>query len=208
MWWEKANLGQSMLAPNSTGLLNDFTNALGQQLYFWGCDVVHPSGNLLCEYGLERRKEEGVTGSSCYRTKYKDDIIELHGLCVGRYSKNQPSFIFTRKYRRCWVYEASKPPLPGHYDKDLIKTTSIHQIEIASRRFLEWWLEYESWIASRTSPIYRQKCYRAFRKLAKSKPWLQPDDAISWLQNYMDSPSTLQRAKKWKKCIEAAEEKA
>ena len=89
----------------SIGLLNDFTKALGQQLYFWGCDVTHPSGNLLCEYGLERRKNEDVKGSSCYRIKYQDDIIELHGLCVGRYSQDKVSFLYTRKHRRCWVYE-------------------------------------------------------------------------------------------------------
>ena len=188
-----------MLAPNSIGLLNDFTKALGQQLYFWGRDVIHPSGNLLREYGFERRKEEGVKGTSCYRTHYKGDIIELHGLCVGRYSETQPSFLYTRKYRKCWIYEDSKPPLPGHYNKNLIQKNSISQIELASRQFLEWWLEYESWIATKTSPTYRHECYRSFRKFPRSKTWLKPDDARAWLQQYMDSPSTLKRAKKWKK---------
>ena len=188
-----------MLAPNSIGLLNDFTKALGQQLYFWGCDVTHPNGNLLCEYGLERRKNEGVKGSSCYRLVYQGDIIELHGLCVGRYSKDKSSFLYTRKHRRCWIYEDSKPPLPGSYNKNLIKNKSIHQIEMASRRFLEWWLEYESWISTQTHPSYRNQCYRSYRKLPKAKLWLQPNDALSWLQHYMDSPSTLKRAKNWKK---------
>ena len=168
-----------MLASNSIGLLNDFTNALSQQLFFWGCDVVHPSGNLLCKYGLDRRKYEGVKGSSCYRTKYNDDIIELHGLCVGRYSKDKPSFLYTRQHRRCWVYEDSEPPLPGRYKKELIKKKCTDQIEIASRRFLEWWLEYEAWVASETNSDYRQKCYRAFRKQSKSKPWLHPDEGTS-----------------------------
>ena len=188
-----------MLAPDSIGLLNDFAKALGQQLYFWGCDVVHPGGNLLCEFGLERQKKEGVTGSSCYRIQYKSDIIELHSLCVGRYSKNNASFLYTRKYHRCWIYEDSKPPLPGFYDEKLIKKKPIQEIELAGRRFLEWWLEYEAWIATKKSPAYRNKCYRSFRKLPQSKSWLQPDDAIAWLQHYMDSPSSLQRAKNWKK---------
>ena len=187
-----------MIASNSIGLLNDFTTGLGQQLYFWGCDVVHPDGNLLCEYGLERRKEESVTGSSCYRTEYKNDIIELHGLCVGRYSEDKPSFLYTRKYRRCWVYEDSNPPLPGFYDKKLIQKKSVDQLEVASRRFLEWWLEYESWIAVRTDPDYRKNCFRSYRKLPKAKIWLKPNDAIQWLQTYLDSPTTLKRAKRWK----------
>ena len=187
-----------MLATNSIGLLNDFTKALGQQLYLWGCDVRHPRGNLLCEFGLERRKEEGVKGSSCYSMPYKGDLIELHGLCVGRYSTNNPSFLYTRKYRRCWVYEDSKPPVPGSYKKELVKSKSIDVLEQASRGFLEWWLEYESWISIHTSSKYRQRCYQTFRKKSKSNAWLKPVDARVWLQHYMDSPATLQRSKRWK----------
>ena len=188
-----------MLASNSIGLLNDFTKALGQQLYFWGCDVRHPRGNLLCEFGLERRKEEGVKGSSCYSMAYKGDIIELHGLCVGRYSEQNPSFLYTRQYKRCWVYEDAKPPVPGHYDKKLIHTKSVDRVEQASRGFLEWWLEYESWIQAHTDSGYRQRCHQIFRRKSKTSAWLKPADALDWLQQYMDSPTTLQRSKRWKR---------
>ena len=188
-----------MLATNSVGLLNDFTKALGQQLYFWGCDARHPRGNLLCEFGLERRKEEGVKGSSCYSMPYKGDLIELHGLCVGRYSKQNPSFLYTRQYKRCWVYEDSNPPVPGSYNKELINTKSIERLEQASRGFLEWWLEYESWITTHTNATYRQRCHKIFRRKSKTNSWLKPPDAQAWLQQYMDSPATLQRSKRWNK---------
>ena len=186
-----------MTTQNSLGLIKDISNALGQQLFFWGCDIVHSRGNLLCEYGLDRKKHKGVTGSSCYRTTYKNDILELHGLCVGRYSQHAPSFFYTRQYRKCWVYEDSKPPLPGHYDYSLINKHAIDKIEVASRRFLAWWLEYESWIVSTTSPDYRNKCYRSYRSLPKSKHFLPPDETLSWLQNYMDHPDQVPRAKNW-----------
>ena len=123
------NPGKPLLGQNSVGLHNDFTNALGQQLFFWGCDVVHPSGNLLCRYGLERHKDPRVEGTSCYRTNYKSDIIELHGWCVGRYSRDNPSFLYTRKHAKCWVYNDSKPPLPGLYEKNLIQKDSFQQID-------------------------------------------------------------------------------
>ena len=187
-----------MLATNSIGLLNDFTKALGQQLYFWGCDARHPRGNLLCEFGLERRKEEGVTGSSCYSMSYNDDIIELHGLCVGRYSKTNPSFLYTRQHKSCWVYEDSRPPVPGCYNRELINTKSIERVEQASRAFLEWWLEYEAWVTTHTDAGYRQHCHQLFRRKSKASSWLKPADAQAWLQQYMDSPETLQRAKRWK----------
>ena len=188
-----------MLAPNSVGLLNDFTAALGQQLYFWGRDVLHQDGNLLCEYGLERYKADGVKGSSSYRIQYKDDLIELHRVCVGRYSNSHPSFLYTRKYGRCWIYDDATPPFPGRYDKTRLKKNPFEQLELAGRRFLEWWLEYEAWIATRTSPGYRRQCYRSYRKLPDSRSWLKPADAIMWLQQYMDSPASLKRAKKWKR---------
>ena len=188
-----------MLTPNSIGLLNDVSNALGQQLFFWGCDVKYTHGNLLCAFGLERYKHKGVQGSSCYRTLYKNDIIELHSLCVGRYSQHVPSFYYTRQYRRCWVYEDSKPPIPGNCDEEKLNKKAFHKIEMASRNFLEWWLVYESWIQKTTSPEYRTKCYRAYRKLPGTKIWLQPSDALSWLHMYMDSPNSVPRAKNWKK---------
>ena len=194
-----------MSKQNSIGFLNDLSNALGQQLFFWGCDVVHARGNLLSEFGLERYKHEGVKGSSCYRTRYKNDIIELHGLCVGRYSEHTPSFFYTRQYRRCWVYESSTPPIPGKYSEDFINKTDFNTIEAASRNFLEWWLEYEAWIAQTTAPNYRQKCYQSFRKLPKSRTWLPPHAARSWLQMYMDSPDTVSRAKTWKKNIASSQ---
>ena len=188
---------EKMLAKNSKGLLNDLSNALGQQLFFWGRDVMYSEGNLLCEFGLERYKPNGITGSSCYRTIYKNDIIELHSLCVGRYSQSKPSLFYTRQYRKLWVYEDKKPPIPGHYDEELLNKKALDQIEIASRSFLEWWLEYESWIDSTIGQDYRYKCYRAYRNLSKSKSWLQPREALSWLTNYMESPTTVPRAKNW-----------
>ena len=186
-----------MLAKNSRGLLNDLSNALGQQLFFWGRDVMYSEGNLLCEFGLERHKPNGITGSSCYRTTYKDDIIELHSLCVGRYSQSTPSLFYTRQYRKLWVYEDKVPPIPGHYNEALLNKKAWDKIEIASRSFLEWWLEYESWIETTIGQEYRYKCYRAYRNLSKSKSWLQPHDALSWLTSYMDSPTTVPRAKNW-----------
>jgi len=188
-----------MVAKNSIGLLNDLSNALGQQLFFWGRDVMYSEGNLLCKFGLERYKPEGITGSSCYRTTYKDDIIELHSLCVGRYSQNTPSLFYTRQYRKLWVYEDKKPPIPGYYEEDLLNKKALDKIEIASRSFLEWWLEYETWIEMTIGLDYRYKCYRAYRSLSKSKPWLQPREGLSWLKCYMDSPNTVPRAKKWNK---------
>lgn len=187
-----------MQSAPSIGLINDFSKALGQQLFFWGCDVLHSKGNLLCEFGFEKYKREGVSGSSCYTTTFNEDIIELHSLCVGRYSKSTPSLLFTRRHRQCWVYDDNSPPPPGQYDPSLINKSSIEMIDTATRSFLEWWLEYESWISTATRPEYRVNCYHAYKRFTKSKSWLPPEDGLPWLQRYMHDPSTLPRAKQWK----------
>ena len=188
-----------MSAKNAVGLLNDFSKGLAQQLFYWGRDVVHPRGNLLCEFGFEKYKRQGVSGSSCYKTSFNGDIIELHSFCVGRYSQNTPSLLYTRQDCQCWVYKDDQPPPPGQYDPDLVNKSSIEKLEVASRNFLEWWLEYELWIADHTHPNYRTKCYTSYKQFGSSKTWLNPQDGLSWLQKYMDSPDTLIRSKHWKK---------
>ncbi len=181
------------------GLLKDFTDALGQQLLFWGRDVIHSDGNLLCEYGLERRKSEGLDGTSCYSMPYQGDIVELHGACVGRYSEIEPSFLYIRNRKRCFLYDGAEPPAPELYLADSLSSDCFELLYDRSKAFLSWWLEYEAWIATVTSPDYRQQCFRAFRRLPKSKSWLPPAAALEWLQAYATEPADdLRRAKLWK----------
>lgn len=188
-----------LLNLGSQGLINDFTSALGQQLYYWGCDVVYSQNNLLSRFGLKKCKSNGKGSDSCYRMEFKDDIIELHQLCVGRYSQDNLGFLFTRQYRRCWTYQSSSPPLPGFYDKDLIEPLSIIETEKSCRKFAEWLIEYESWIKKNTPPSYREYCYKSYRKIPKSKSWLPPSIALDWLKKFVDSPRTLERSKDWKR---------
>jgi len=192
-------LNNSSVNIRTSALLRDFTVALGQQLYFWGCDIKHPDGNLLCQFGLERVKSQGHQGTSCYRMNYQGDIIELHGMCVGRYSIVDTSFLFTREPLRSCLYDSSKPPLPGHYKKELVNTRQVNQLASASRKFLEWWLEYENWIETKTDKNYRKQCYKQFRNFSNSRVWLPPDKSTKWLRCYLSSPESLQRAKEWKK---------
>ena len=187
-----------MSTSRAIGLLNDFSKALGQQLFFWGCDVVHPDGNLLCEFGFEKYRRNGVSGSSCYRVTHDSDVVELHSLCVGRYGIGSHNLLYSRHNTQCYVYEGNTPPSPDNIDRTLLHT-SVDQLEVASRRFLEWWLTYEHWIASRTHAEYRANCHRSFKKVTKTRLWLRPNDALSWLQMYMDSPTSVPRAKQWRR---------
>lgn len=181
------------------GLVRDFTAALGQQMYFWGRDVIHPTGNLLCHYGFERRASEGLDGTSCYRMEFDGDRIELHGACVGRYSREGEGFLFVRNRRSCFLYRDSEPPAPGLYANELLRSGTAAETFAASQRFLDWWLDYEKWIASVTKPGYRDRCHQLFAKLPKSKPWLTPGQANLWLRAYATDPGKLRRAREWKR---------
>lgn len=190
----------SLPASALRGLLHDFTDALGQQMFFWGRDVIHPDGNLLKERGFDRRASEGLDGTSCYRLDHEGDTIELHGACVGRYSETTDGFLFIRNRRRCFLYFQGEPPAPGIYAEEHLRPGPVVDLFIASRRFLDWWLEYENWIAEVAGPGYRAACYRAFRKLPKSRPWLPPELALDWLRAYAsEEPDSLRRAREWKR---------
>ena len=87
-----------LLTPRSIGLINDFTKALGQHLFFLGCDVEYKKGNLLCEYGFKRTKSSVSNSTSDYSLEFKGDTIFLHGLCIGRFSSDKPSFMLLNTY--------------------------------------------------------------------------------------------------------------
>jgi len=179
------------------GLTRDFTAALGQQMFYWGRDVIHPGGNLLCVHGFDRRDSLGLTGTSCYSKALERGFIELHGACAGWYAdeREDPGFLYIRNRRRCFCYGDNVPPDPGIYANELLRTGPVRELFALSRPFLDWWIDYETWIASATGPDYREACFRTFRKLPKSKSWLPPQEAREWLRAYRDDPASLKRAK-------------
>jgi len=182
-------------------LHRDFTELIGQQMYFWGRDVIHPCGNLLCEYGFERRKSEGLEGTSCYRKKLDESrFIELHGACAGCYDRDgrsQANFLYIRTKKRCFLYAEEEPPAPGFYATGSLDTGPAFELYFASLRFLDWWLDYEKWIEEETSPNWRVKNYAAFASLPASRPSLPPSEAVRWLRQYRNNPVHIARVSEW-----------
>ena len=188
--------------PVLRALIRDYTAALGQQMYFWGRDVLHPTGNLLCRHGFERLPSEGLKGTSCYQIYLADgDLVELHGACAGRYpratgSADAAGLLFIRSRAKVFLYSGQQPPVPGRYDEESLRGGSAMEVYEASCRFLDWWLEYEQWVADTVGNRYRDTCYRNFRKLPASAPWLPPTQALAWLRAYRQSPTNVDRARR------------
>ncbi len=180
-------------------LLRDYTHLLGQQMYFWGRDVLHPRGNLLCENGFERRRSTGLQGTSCYRKPLEGGgFVELHGACAGHYDPSQApasNFLYIRERGRCYLYSGGGPPAPGRYGAETLRGGPAEDLYAASLRFLDWWLGYEDWIARETSPDWRKRNYDAFASLPASRPSLPPREAVRWLCNYRKKPAKVTRVR-------------
>ena len=180
-------------------LLRDFTTLLSQQMYFWGRDVIYPRGNLLCENGFDRRKSEGLEGTSCYRRELTEGgLIELHGACAGFYDpdpSSEQSFLYIRNRKRCFLYSDSEPPAPGLYASETLNNGPALGLYFASLRFLDWWLDYETWISKETTSDWRDQCFKAFASLPASQPSLPPREAVLWLSQYRSNPAKINRVR-------------
>jgi hypothetical protein len=186
-------------APFTRGHLNDLTAALGQQMFFWGRDVLAREGNLLVKFGFSRTESPGLKGTSCYRKAWRGGFIELHGACAGWYPtdpSSAPGFLFIRTDRRCYAHHESAAVIPGHYDHDKLSSGNLQTLSQSGRIFAAWLADYERWIERHIGPEHRSDCYSMFSKLPASKPWLPPNLAIKWLRLFSESENTP-RAREW-----------
>ncbi|MCU0794486.1 MAG: hypothetical protein MUF31_00980 [Akkermansiaceae bacterium] len=183
-------------ATRMGGLVRDVTAGLRQQMYFWGKDVVHSSGNQLVRLGMEKRKSEGLQGTSCYGKEWQGGRIELHGACAGWYG-DRGGVVFIRTMDRCFGWHGEAPPVPGQWDKDrLVNLSPLVQWE-RMQPFLDWWISHEAAISALHGARYRAICFREFKRLPRSKPWLPPMAAMKWLRAFRADPGQLERAKRF-----------
>ena len=200
LWHRKPDRVEPCTAPASVtrGQLNDLTTGLGQQMFFWGRDVL-TDGNLLVRNGFEKRRSEGLQATSCYCKAWQDGIIELHGACAGWYpcDGGQCGFLFIRNAKRCYVHHRTMPVVPGEYDFSDFDSRNLAELTRSSRIFTAWLAEYEAWIAQKMGRAYREECYTMFAKLPTSKPWLEPEKARHWIATFAAGAPALPRARQW-----------
>ncbi len=179
-------------ASLTRGHLNDLTKALGQQMFFWGRDVLHATGNLLIRHGFEKHESPGLKGTSCYRKAWAGGVIELHGACAGWYPLRPESgigFLFVRTDRRCYAHQEVQPAIPGQYDYDRLVSGDLSLLEPAGRLFSEWLVHYESWVCQECGARHRQECHAMLSRLPAGQPWLSPELALEWLRLFAQGSS-------------------
>lgn len=174
------------------GLLKDCAKGFYQEMYFLGKDVLHKDGNQLIHFGFEKSPSKGLKGTSCYTLERTGEIIELYGSCAACYSESS-NVVFLRIRSRFFTWIAKESCVAGLWtEKDLERSAP----GILFRRLaplLQWWLEYERWITDRLGKSYRESCYEEWRKVNKAKAWLPPEEALHWVELFLERGSSHTR---------------
>jgi len=175
-------------------LLRDLARGLQQQMFLWGLDADHPSGNLLVTHGFERRPSTGLRGTSCYRRSWESGAIELHGSHAGFQGRDEGAY-FIRPLERCARWLAPTPPIPGAWDRHLLDRKPSAELLDALRSLVTWWLEHDRRVADQLGPGWRQRGFERYRSLPKARAWLAPEPARRWLESLLRDPASTPRAR-------------
>ena len=184
----------ALSSPSLPLLLRDLATGLNQQMYFWGRDVLHRDGCLFTRTGFEKRPSAGIQGTSCYRLPWQGGAIELHGSHAGWISDEGGAFFF-RPIGRCVRWLSDDAPIPGRWTSDQYSALQDEQLHRSLNPFLDWWLAHEDHVLRMAGPGYRQNCHRIYKKLPRTRAWLEPDLVIRWVRELRDHPEGLARAK-------------
>jgi hypothetical protein len=177
------------LSPQMRDLANGFT----QQMYFWGCDVIHSSGNLLLSSGFSKRTSSGLKGTSCYSLPWRGGRIELHGSHAGWFG-DTGGFLFIRPLARCVRWLDGRPPVPGEWPASCYDSRADDEMHAVAVPLLDWWLDYETTLTDRVDPTYRATCHRQFKKLPRTRAWLAPAEASHWISKLRNDPYSVPRS--------------
>lgn len=173
----------------------DLSEGLQQQMFFWGQDVLRPTGNFLMEQGFARSPSRGLKGTSCYRLSWQDGAVELYGACAGWYGR-EGGFTFIRPRRRCYLWgSGEETPVPGVWIKRLLKSPGREELYTAALPFLDWLIAYEEAVLDRFGRAYREENFRKYRNVAKAKQWIEPSAGLRWFKDLREDPGKLQRPK-------------
>lgn len=144
-----------------------FANRLfSQQLWCWGQDVTHSTGNLLMRYGFERYRtpDDPQKGSTCYRTDQDEKHVALWGF---------GAFFGTRRLGGLYIARYDFLPLWGeiesvsygvhspddlpafHRPRRLLHWRQAHRL---LSELLRWIADYERWVTAEVGPLHRQSC--------------------------------------------------
>ena len=177
-------------------LLKDCANGFYQQMYFFGKDVLHPRGNLLQKRGFVKSASQGLKGTSCYTLTLPEHTIELYGSCAALYAESA-NVVFLRKRGRFYRWVGEGNLIAGRWTQDDVVTDDPEIMLENLRPLLNWWIEYEEWIEESFGGRYRSLCYSEWSKVKGKVLWLEPQQAVNWVQEFIKRGDQHVRPKKF-----------
>ncbi len=156
-------------------------------MYFWGQDVLEPSGNLLRAFGCETYQcPDAPHMVRCYR---KADVT-LHSSGVCLLPADGPGVAYLRPYHRLFLLPPSAAAPLTCGTLAALKAAGLrsllpHEMPSALRALPAFVDDYETWAAPRVPPSSRMESWRDFRRVPKAVRWLPPQDSSRWLQRIL-----------------------
>lgn len=175
-------------------LLKDCAKGFYQQMYFWGKDVTHSTGNQLQAYGFKKSPSKGLRGTSCYTYQDHDTTIELYGSCAGYYT-DAANMVFLRRKCRFYEWLPEERVIAGRWSQDDIQLHNPEKMLSSLIPFLKWWVSYEKWILQRLGKEYREQCHAEWTKVNKKRSWLPPTSALQWVEDFIKNQEAQLRPK-------------
>ncbi len=181
-------------------LLRDASAAIYCQMYYWGRDVLHQSGNLLTAYGFTRLPKLTQKGTSRYRFSWDGGMIELHGFCAGWYPGGGEAGIVFHRSRSAWkLWREDQPPDPPLLEAILdgkhCPAGDKQELVQKSARLLSWICNYEAWALGQWGIRERHAHYAAYQKLRPRRWWLKPELSLKWIGQFATDPFSAPRPK-------------
>ncbi len=185
-------------ASRRRSLVRDLADALRQQMYFWGCDVRHPSGNLLAQVGMERiaRPSAEGEGTSRYQMPWQNGVVELHGFCAGWYSSEADGALYIRGRNALTRCRGGAPLTPGQYEPERLAPATREELLMLVRPLIDWVVAYEEWAEQAAGAAHRARCWAALHTLRRGQPWLAPAQAREWLHTFLHHPEATPRPRR------------
>lgn len=158
---------------------------LGKELYLmqmwaWGQDIRHPSGNLLKRYGFhyQRNVPQGKHGSSCYTLNWSDGEKNYQlqlwsfGLLIGEAQHGRGNILLERHaFRPKWLEQTLKQPITRPQDLPCLRQAQNAQDRLQTRQFLVQLCQqigrYESWLHNEVGPQWRDEVFERSPRKAR-----------------------------------------
>ena len=166
-----------------------FGDAINQQLWCWGRDILHPEGNLLTQYGFVRQERPPErAGTSLYRWESSSDWrVLLWGFAIfvgddelqcGMWLKRGEALPRWSPFSdvRSPAWEMCNLPIPS-----VARTpAAMTACDLLVMQFCSWVSDYEAWVVARRGIAYRASVLEAWKRLQGHRQIPYDVSQIQW----------------------------